>query len=73
MCIAAEQHMEFLGASVQTAGLPMEMALEELTNYIKEENESSAGSLHFLRYISSWRKERLRDVQCFNKYPRLWR
>lgn len=73
MWIATEQHMEFLGASVQTARLPIEMALKELTNYIKEENESSAGSLHLLRNISSWRKERLRDVQCFNKYPRLWR
>lgn len=49
MCTAAEQLMEFLGASVQTARLSMEVALEEVTNYIKEENESNAGPLHLLR------------------------
>lgn len=48
MCIVAEQHMELLGASVQTAKLPMEMVSGELTNYVKGENESSAGPLNLL-------------------------
>ena len=54
MCIAAEKRMGLLGASVQTARLPM----EELTNYIKEDSKSCADLLNVLRYISSYRGEK---------------